>query len=254
MRLSASAAAQRLLTARQSGQGCGSLGLQALDQGYAVQAELTTLWRSAGLQPFGYKLGLTDQRMQQATGVSHPLYGPLRRQWQYASPARLTEAGLLSPRVEGEVAFVFKQGLDDANASEAQLRAALSHVLPALEVCDSAFLGWPTSLPDALADNLSCGLYVLGEQPVAVDSLDFASLEMNLLCNGELAASGHASQCMGSPLQACLWLVRELAAQGTPIQAGEIVLSGALGPMLRINQGDRVQLSLGVLGQVSCQF
>lgn len=229
-------------------------GIDSLARAYQVQTALIGMYRGAGQEVIGHKLGLTDQRAQAATKVSHPLTGALVQGWQYWDGDDIPTAGLIEPRVEAEVAFVISKTFGDPTGSMSDLLDALGGALPALEICDSAFQGWPRSVFDALADNLCSGLFVLGTQPIDPRSLDLASVPMTLHRGAHAIAEGSGAQCMGSPLNACLWLARQRAQAGTPLQAGDIVLSGALGGMQPVARGDALKLELGGLGSLTCRF
>ncbi len=254
----AEAAALALFRARLTRTPCTAPGqafaIDTLARAEQVQANLLAMYRKAGQEIIGYKLGLTDQRAQGATGIEHPLSGALLQAWQYWDGDAIPLAGLIEPRVEAEVAFVMSRTFDDPQAGLAELLDSLGGALPSLEICDSAIQGWPRSLFEALADNLCSGLFVLGSQPVDPRSLDFAGLPMRLSRSGETIAEGSGSQCMGSPLNALLWLALQRAVEGHPLQAGDIVLSGALGPMQPVGRSDELRLELGALGALECRF
>ena len=235
----AKGAAEVLFTARQNAAPCdpvaGPYGIETLEQAYAVQAELINQWGYDDQTQAGYKLGVTDTRVQEAMALEHPLFGHLLSGWDYMDGDTIPASRLITPKLEGEVAFLFRATLDDPELSEEALLDGLKGVLPALEICDSAFAGWPKSLFDAAADHM-------------------AILEMKLYRNNDAAVTGHSRQCMGNPLTACLWLVRELARRGTPIRAGELILSGSLGPMVETKAGDKIRLEIGELGSLECRF
>ncbi|HDZ56923.1 MAG TPA: 2-keto-4-pentenoate hydratase [Pseudomonas xinjiangensis] len=254
----ADSAAKVLFKARQTRQPCESIagpyGMDSLEKAQLAQQALLNMYRRAGQEQIGFKLGLTDFKAQKAMGLEQPLVGVLLQNWQYWDGDEVPFGQLNAPRVEAEVAFIFGQTLDDPELDEQGLLKGLAGVLPALEICDSAFQGWPRHLFDAVADNLSSGLFVLGANPIDPARVDFAGLKMSLYINNAIACEGSGTQCMGSPLAACLWLTRHLAAQGTPVQAGDILLSGALGPMQPASLGDSVRMDCGELGEVSCRF
>tara|TARA_R110001592_G_scaffold37188_4_gene124240 strand:+ start:18989 stop:19780 length:792 start_codon:yes stop_codon:yes gene_type:complete len=251
-------AAQELFTARRNREPCepvaGKYEVNMLEQAYTVQDELIKRFNQAGQKVVGYKLGLTDPKAQARMALDRPLFGKLVEKWGYPDGASIPTEQLISPRVEGEVAFIFSAAVNDPQVDEDTLIASIDKVVPALEVCDSAFAGWPRSLFDAVADNLSSGLYVLGNAEMDIRDLDFTAVTMTLSRNGQEAVTGDAGQCMGSPLKACLWLAREMAERGTPVQAGDVILSGSLGPMQEVAKGDRVTLDLGKLGSLECSF
>lgn len=251
-------AANDLFVARRNVEPCepvaGKYEIDMLEQAYTVQEELVKRFNYAGQKTVGYKLGLTDPQAQAEMALETPLFGKLVEGWSYEDGASIPTEKLISPRVEGEVAFIFSATVDDPEVDEETLMDSIGKVMPALEICDSAFAGWPRSLFDAVADNLSSGFYVLGKEHGDVRNLDFSGMTMQLYRNDEKAVEGDAGKCMGSPLKACLWLVRELAERGTPVQAGEVILSGSLGPMQKVEKGDRIRLELGGLGKLECSF
>ena len=171
-------AAEALLEARASGKPRGPVAseyaLTDLASAYAVQNALISR-QLQGERPAGYKLGLTDARARQALGVAEPLRGVLLTANEYQTGTTLQHADFIAPRLEIEVAMRLARDIEDPLADRADLIAALEGVMPALEVCDSAFEGWPKSLADAVADNLSFGAHVLG-QCVAADSVQLDDL------------------------------------------------------------------------------
>ena len=119
---------------------------------------------------------------------------------------------------------------------------------------DSAIIDWKSSLVDTVADNASSALYVLGDQPVALGQLSLADLDMTMTRNGQLVSTGNGAACMGHPLRAAFWLAQTMAARDQGLQAGQVILSGALGPMVPLVAGDKVLANIGALGNVACRF
>jgi 2-keto-4-pentenoate hydratase len=163
-------------------------------------------------------------------------------------------ARLIQPKVEAEVAFVMGRDLAGEMPTWGEFLNAVAWALPAIEIVDSAIADWKISLVDTVADNASCGLYVLGDQPVTPGALDLAGIGMRLRVNGRVASVGTGAACLGHPLRAAYWLARTMAGRGQALRAGEVILSGALGPMVPVQAGDLVQVELGALGRVSCRM
>ncbi|SER58105.1 2-keto-4-pentenoate hydratase [Halopseudomonas bauzanensis] len=225
--------------------------LATLEQAQQVSECLITRYLADGQTIAGSKLGLTDTRMQAALGLDSPLIATLLSGWQ-VNGGSLDISQFLLPKLEMEVAFLFSAAIDDPEITDVALQQAISGVTVALEICDSAYQGGPRSLFEAVADNLSSGGFMLGEQYHPADPLALTELSATLTNHGKPIAEGNASQCMGSPWNACRWLVQERARDGNPVQAGEILLSGSLGPMVPIQAGDRLELEMGYLGRLGC--
>ncbi|TVP91381.1 MAG: hypothetical protein EA348_04305 [Pseudomonadaceae bacterium] len=233
------------------GNGAPRISPENIQQAKVVQQHLIDRYIAEGHKPVGFKLGLTDVRMQAALGLDQPLASPLMAGWQIKETT-LDSHELIEPRVEIEVAFVFSRPVLQPDVDDATLLSALAGVTTAFEFCDSAYAGWPHSIAEAVADGLSFGRFMLGNTLHKVDPVSLARLTAKLMNHGELVAEGAGSQCMGSPLDACRWLVRQRALSGTPVQAGDVLLSGALAPMLPIRAGDYLSVDMGHLGTLEC--
>lgn len=253
------AAADALRTARAEGRTIPQIsvthGVQGLDAAYAV-AEINTRARvSAGARVIGKKVGLTSVAVQKQLGVDQPDFGVLFDGMEYLSGDSVPMSRLIQPKAEAEVAFVVGRDLPaGAMPSYSEFLSCLAYALPALEIVDSAITDWKLTLVDTVADNASCGVFVLGDQPVAIGDVSLGEVGMQLQQNGKLVSVGTGAACLGHPLRAAYWLARTMTARGEGLKAGEIILSGALGPMVVIQAGDLIEARMGALGAVSCRM
>lgn len=251
-------AASRLWDAKQSGQPCRPvrdlLGETDHDGAYVVQSLNVARQLENGRRVVGSKIGLTSAAVQTQFGVATPDYGVLLDDMVSADREPLELSSFLQPRVEAEVAFVLGSDLDTETANVADVLRATQFVLPAIEVVDSRISGWDIHITDTIADNASSGAVVLGTTPRALDGLDLASLGMALEHNGDVVSTGAGAACLGSPVIAVAWLARQMARRGRSLQAGEIVLSGALGPMVDVRRAGTYTARLHGLGEVRATF
>src|SRR3546814_15025186 len=72
--------------------------------------------------------------------------------------------------------------------------------------------------------------------------------------NAAIASVGAGAACLYHPYNAVQWLARTLASRGGPLRAGDIVLSGALGPMVAIKPGDHVRIRIGGIGTCALTY
>ncbi|MFN0182617.1 MAG: 2-keto-4-pentenoate hydratase [Aquabacterium sp.] len=253
------AAAQAIRQARAQRQTISRIsdshGIAGIDAAYQV-AEINTRARLAepGRRVVGLKVGLTSKAVQQQIGVDQPDFGLLFDDMEYLDADAVPMSRLIQPKAEAEVAFVVGRDLRAESPTWAEFLLALDHALPALEIVDSVIRDWKITLVDTVADNASSALYVLGHQPVAVATLALGELGMQLTLNGQVASVGTGAACLGHPLRAAYWLARTMAARGQPLRAGQVILSGALGPMVALKAGDHVHARIGALGEVSCRM
>ena len=251
------AADERLRLAVESGSPCAPvrdlLGETDQDAAYAVQSLGIARRVAEGRRIVGRKIGLTSPAVQAQFGVYSPDYGVLLDDMVVADREPLDIGRFLQPRVEAEVAFVLGRDLDSPTSHVADVLRATEFVLPAIEVVDSRVAGWDIRITDTIADNASSGAVVLGTTPRRLDGLDLTELGMTLDRDGEAVSTGSGAACLGSPVIAVAWLARAVAAHGQPLRAGEVILSGALGPMVAASAGV-YRARLDGLGEVRVDF
>jgi len=224
------------------------------DAAYAVQARNAEARLAAGARQTGCKIGLTSRAVQQQLGVDQPDYGLLFDDMEVVDGDAVAAGRLIQPRVEAEVAFVMRRTITSPRVGLAETISAIDYALPAIEIVDSRIADWRIGIVDTIADNASAGLFTLGAAPKRIGDFDLRHCGMVLELNGEPTAFGAGAACLGSPINALLWLARRMAALERPLREGDVVLSGALGPMAPVRPGDRVEARINGLGRVSVVF
>lgn len=221
---------------------------------YAVQQLNVRRALDTGRRIVGRKIGLTSPAVQRQLGVDQPDFGSLFADMAVPDGGEVPVGRLLQPKVEAEVALVLGRDLPDRECTVVDVLRAVDFALPALEIVDSRIAGWDISLVDTVADNASCGLYVLGCTPVPLTRVDLRAVTMTMSRGGETVSEGTGAACLGSPLNAAVWLSSALAERGDPLRAGDLVLTGALGPMAPAAPGDVFEARISELGSVRVGF
>jgi 2-keto-4-pentenoate hydratase len=230
-------------------------GLSTIDEAYAVAASNTAARQAEGRRVVGRKIGLTAESVQRQLGVDQPDFGVLFDDMELLDRGSVPSGRLMQPKVEAEIAFVVGRDLQAGRPpSWGEFVVALDYALPAIEIVDSAIADWRIGIVDTVADNASAGLYALGDQPVSLSAFQLAAVEVVLTCNGAIVSQGRGSACLGHPLRAAYWLACEMARRGEALRAGEIILSGALGPTAPVKSGDVIEADFGGFGRVGCRF
>jgi 2-keto-4-pentenoate hydratase len=218
---------------------------------YRVQAINTQYWMDAGRQIAGMKIGLTATSVQAQLGVSQPDYGVLFHDMLIEDGSELPFTRVLQPKVEAEVAILLERDIANEHASVRDILTAAAYAVPAIEIVDSRIENWKISIADTIADNASSAYFVLGHRPQSICGLDLKTCGMVLEIDGAISSMGVGAACLGHPLVAAAWLVRTLSRRGIVLKAGEVLLTGALGPMVSLRPGTRVSATIGGLGTVS---
>ncbi|MES9975378.1 2-oxopent-4-enoate hydratase [Candidatus Thiodiazotropha sp. LNASS1] len=203
----------------------------------------------------GKKIGVTSKAVQNMLNVHQPDFGYLTDRMVYGNgDAMPISKALIQPRAEGEIAFMLKRDLIGPGVSNADVLRATEAVIPCFEIVDSRIRDWRIKIQDTVADNASCGLFVLGDKAVDPRKVDLATAGMVVEKNGELLSTGAGAAALGSPVNCVAWLANTLGSFGIPLKAGEVILSGSLVPLEPVVAGDFMRVEIGGIGSASVRF
>jgi len=230
------------------------IGIEDLAFAYEIQNANTAFRMNNGARLIGKKIGLTSDAVQSQLGVDQPDFGILFDDMEVLNGRSVSISQLMQPKAEAEIAFVLAEDLDDDKLTIMDLIAAIDYAVPAIEVVGSRIRDWDIKITDTIADNASASHFVIGHRPRTIDEFDMVSTIMTMTKNGVVVSEGSGAACLGSPLNATLWLARKMIELGNPLQAGELILSGAVGPMTGVAAGDKLVASFEGFGDVSLSF
>lgn len=227
-----------------------------IDDAYHISLHMLARREADGEKVIGKKIGVTSKPVQDMLNVHQPDFGFLTDAMQYAdgSTIPMAQAGLIQPRAEGEIAFMLKADLQGPGVTQDDVLAATAWVAPCFEIVDSRIDDWKIRIQDTVADNASCGVFVIGEQRTDPATVDLAAVRMRMTRNGEPAGEGLGSAVQGHPAEAVAWLANTLGRFGIPFRAGELILSGSLAPLVPARAGDRFEMDIEGLGHCAIAF
>lgn len=228
-------------------------GMDAL-AAYAIQQRNNELRLASGSRRTGCKIGLTARSVQRQLGVDQPDFGILFDDMAYGDDEPIQATSLQQPKVEAEIAFVLGRDLVQERPGVVDVIDAIEYALPAIEIVGSRIADWNIRFVDTVADNASSCAYVVGSTPRRLQDFDHRLCGAVVERRGDPVAVGAGAASMGNPLNAVVWLARTMTRLGSPLRAGELVLSGALGPMVTAQPGDVFEVRINGLGSVRAHF
>ena len=225
-----------------------------IEDAYRIQQRLNARRLAAGERIIGKKIGVTSAAVMNMLGVYQPDFGMLTDGMVYNEGEAIPAVTLIQPKAEGEIAFVLKKDLIGPGVTGADVLAATEGVMTCFEIVDSRIRDWKIKIQDTVADNASCGVFVLGDRLVDPRSVDLNTCGMVLEKNGEIVATGAGAAALGAPVNAVAWLANTLGRLGIPLKAGEVILSGSLAIMVPVKAGDSLRVTIGGIGGCSVRF
>jgi 2-keto-4-pentenoate hydratase len=231
-----------------------SLPVGDVTTAYAVQKVNTEHWLQQGRRLVGRKIGLTSKVVQKQLGVDQPDFGMLFADMALCDGDEAPPSSVMQPKVEAEVALVLERDLPESDATITEVISAVAYAVPAIEIVGSRIRNWDIRLVDTIADNASAGLFVLGATPVKLNGLDLRLCGMVMERRGDQVSIGAGAACLGNPLNAAAWLARTMVEVGAPLKAGDVIMTGALGPMVQVAPADVICVRISGLGSVRVGF
>jgi len=226
-----------------------------INDAYHISLRMLERRLAGGASVIGKKIGVTSKAVQNMLNVHQPDFGYLTDDMVFNSGEVMPISDrLIAPRAEGEIAFILKKDLSGPGVTNADVLAATECVMPCFEIVDSRIQDWKIAIQDTVADNASCGLFVLGDQAVSPRKVDLGTCGMVVEKNGSVLSAGAGAAALGSPVNCVTWLANTLGEFGITLKAGEVILSGSLVPLEPVKAGDYMRVDIGGIGSASVRF
>ena len=228
--------------------------LITIEDAYRIQERMVARRLEKGERIVGKKIGVTSKAVQDLIGVTRPDFGQLTSGMAFFESEEVPLGGLIQPKAEAEVAFVLKRDLIGPGITATDVIRATDYVVPCFEIVDSRITDWKIKIQDTVADNASCGVFLLGDTKKKPTALDLNLAGMILERNGELFSTSAGAAVQGGPVNAVVWLANTLGALGIPFRAGEVILSGSQSTLVPAVVGDTMRCTVGGLGSCNIRF
>nr|WP_313801434.1 fumarylacetoacetate hydrolase family protein [Sphingobium sp.] len=225
-----------------------------IDDAYAISLGALERRKADGERVVGKKIGVTSKAVQDMLGVHQPDFGFLTDRMFVEGDIDIAANGLIQPRAEAEIGFILKDSLQGPGVTAQQVIAATEAIVPCFEIVDSRIQDWKIGIVDTVADNASCGVYVLGEARADPQAHDLPNLHVTVTKNGQPLSEGYGHAVQGSPAEAVAWLANTLGAYGVTLEAGDVILSGSLVPLEPAKAGDVFEMQLHGVGACTARF
>lgn len=257
-------ATQAFLNAEKKRAQIGLLSLQypemEIEDAYAIQNQILRSKQAAGRSAIGWKIGLTSKAMQYALNIDIPDSGVLFGDMLFDHKGHVPKDRFIQPRIEAEIAFVFKSPIGGDRLTAKDVIEATDYVCPSIEILDTRILrhdthsGMTRSVLDTISDNAANAGIFLGPEKHKVSSHDLRWTGALVFRGGEVEETGLGAGVLNDPVKNVLWLARRMAQYGQKIEPGQIVLSGSFIRPIECPSGSHIKADFGAFGQVQVSF
>ena len=257
-------AAAALLNAEEKRSQIGLLSLvnpeMDMNDAYAIQRGILAAKTKAGKKIIGWKIGLTSKAMQKTLNIDIPDSGILFDDMLFPNQGYVPKGRFIQPRVESEIAFVFKEPLAGETVSREEVIQATDFILPSLEILDTRIkrkdprTGKTRNIFDTISDNAANAGVVLGDKRHKIDTHKLRWIGAIVFRNEEVEETGLAAGVLNDPIESVLWLARRMAKYNQKIEPGQIVLSGSFIRPIECPSGSHIVADFGVFGKVEITF
>lgn len=221
-----------------------------LVQSGAVQRELAR--RLGVVQPAGWKIGATSQRMQDYLGLTGLGAGFIAPDDLHDTGAEIAFADLFRPGVECELAVRLGADLPPGPCDVARAGAAVETLFAAIELVENRYgdlkeLGTPALMADQLFHRAA----VIGPALADWTTVDLPRLSGRISVNDETRGEGLGEELMGNPLSGLAWLAAsDVAAAFGGLREGQVVLLGSVTPPIWLDKPGTVTVEFSGLAPV----
>lgn len=246
------AAVERLVESRQSHRAIlplsESLGAFTPEQAYAIQDAFRIELARRGQHSIGWKLAATGPTGQALFGVKEPISGFLFPE-TYGDGDAVSAGSFVALHAEAEIAFKIVKDLAGPGVTAATAVSAVGSAIAAIELPDMPFSSKP-HITDVIANAALGKAIALAREAIPIQDVDFANEQIVFEHNGHIVSTNVATELMGDPLNALAWLANKLSLRGLMLKQGDIVMSGAISKLVRLQIGDTVTAKFTKLNSV----
>lgn len=222
-----------------------------LESAYACQEAAIGLWDD---EIAGWKIGRTAPEFEAQFGRTR-LTGPIfsRAVWR-AGPEPVDFPIFVGGFAAVEAEFVYVIGRDAPADKLAwdldEARTMVGEVRTGVETAGSPLATINALGPAVVVSDFgnNAGL-ILG--PVVPEADE--ALVCETFIAGERRGRGRAGDLPGGPLEALRFLLQNTARRGRPLQAGQLVSTGAITGVHEIGAGETARISFGGFGEIVCR-
>ena len=217
-----------------------------------IQSAVSKLRKNRGEEIIGYKIGCVSKETQKKMGFIQPAWGTLWQKELHASGISLSKKDYLNPAMEAEFGIILNRDLEPELISFEYILESIKSIYPLIEIHNLVFYGDAPHGAELLANNAIHAGVILGPETKFPKSNQ--STDLKLIYDKEVVGAWFDKKWPHDMLSEIAWLVKEHAKINNILKKGDLILTGAYGFPVPINEKKAIEVTSSAFGDVKATF
>ena len=217
-----------------------------------IQSNVARLREKRGEKVIGYKIGCVSKDTQKKMGFTQPACGYLWKSELYASGVELNKKDYTNPAMEAEFGVILNRDIKPDLASFDYILQSIEGIYPLIEIHNLVFYGNEPYGAELLANNAIHAGVILGSETKL--PLDKTETDLKLIYDKEVIDIWTNKIWPNDMLSEIEWLIKEQARKNNYLKKGDLILTGAYGFPVPINEKKLVEVTSSAFGDVTASF
>jgi len=217
-----------------------------------IQSNVARLREKRGEKVIGYKIGCVSKDTQKKMGFNQPACGYLWKSELYASGVELNKKDYTNPAMEAEFGVILNRDIKPDLASFDYILQSIEGIYPLIEIHNLVFYGNEPYGAELLTNNAIHAGVILGSETKLPS--DKTKTDLKLIYDQEVIDTWTNKIWPNDMLSEMEWLVKEQAKKNNYLKKGDLILTGAYGFPVPINDKKLVEVTSSAFGEVTATF
>ena len=217
-----------------------------------IQSTVSKLRKKRGEEIIGYKIGCVLKETQKKMGFTQPAWGTLWKNELYTSRVSLNKKDYSNPAMEAEFGIILNRDLKPELISFEYILESIESIYPLIEIHNLVFYGDTPYGAELLANNTIHAGVILGAETKFPKNNQ--STDLRLIYDKEIVGAWSDKKWPHDMLSEVAWLVKELAKINNILKEGDLILTGAYGFPVPINEKKIIEVTSSAFGDVKAIF
>ena len=224
----------------------------SIEDALRIQLAVTNLREKRGEEVIGYKIGCVSKDTQRKMGFTKPAWGRLWKNELYLDGVTLDKRNFANPAMEAEFGIVLNRDLTPELVNLDYILDSIETIHPIIEIHNLVFNGDPPFGAELLANNAIHAGVVMGKPTKA--NIKSEITDLKLIFDKEIIDTWSDKKWPHDMLSEVEWFVKEQDKIGNILKKGNLILTGAYGLPIPINDKKLIQVTSSLFGNVSALF